>query len=114
MAKVHLSPYARNGDTVITTGQLAFDGTGVISGDIAEQTDRILKRIGALLAEQGMSLRDVGKTSVWLVNTGDFALFNEAFAKAFGDHMPARSTVVSALTAPGALIEIEEMAWKAQ
>jgi len=59
-----------------------------------------------------MSLRDVGKTSVWLVNAGDVPAFNEAYARAFGEHMPARSTVVSAVTAPGALIEIEAMAWK--
>ncbi|MDO6732590.1 RidA family protein [Marinovum sp. 2_MG-2023] len=111
MAKVHLAPYVRNGDTVITSGQLGFDENGVISGDITEQTNRILKRIETLLSEQGMTLLDVGKTSVWLVNADDFAAFNDAYAAAFGDHMPARSTVVSALTAPGALIEIEAMAW---
>ncbi|KZY36334.1 enamine deaminase RidA [Roseovarius sp. HI0049] len=111
MSKPHLSPYVRNGNTVITSGQLAFDDTGIISGDITEQTTRILKRIDSLLAQEGMGLQNVGKTSVWLVNAADFPAFNDAYAAAFGDRRPARSTVVSALTAPGALIEIEAMAW---
>lgn len=112
MAAVHLSPVVRNGDTVYTSGQLAFDESGVISGDIAEQTTRVLRRIEALLTENGLTLSDVGKTSVWLVRAEDFQAFNTAYAAAFGDHKPARSTVVSALTAPGALIEIEAIAWK--
>ena len=112
MTTVHLVPYVRNGNMVITSGQLAFNEAGRIDGDIAEQTARILNRIGALLSESGMNLDDVGKTSVWLVNADDFSAFNEAYAAVFGDHKPARSTVVSQLTAPGALIEIEALAWK--
>jgi 2-iminobutanoate/2-iminopropanoate deaminase len=112
MTAVHLVPFVRNGNTVITSGQLAFNEVGRIEGDITEQTTRVLRRIETILAESGLNLHDVGKTSVWLVNADDFAAFNETYAKIFGDHMPARSTVVSQLTAPGALIEIEAMAWK--
>lgn len=112
MTAVHLVPYVRNGNMVITSGQLAFDENGRIEGDITQQTRNILRRIETFLAECGMRLQDVGKTSVWLVNAEDFTAFNEAYAQAFGDHKPARSTVVSQLTAPGALIEIEALAWK--
>ncbi|MVA22062.1 RidA family protein [Agrobacterium vitis] len=112
MTAVHLVPYVRNGNMVITSGQLAFNEAGRIEGDITQQTTRVLRRIETLLAESGMNLHDVGKTSVWLVNADDFIAFNAAYAEVFCDHMPARSTVVSQLTAPGALIEIEAIAWK--
>lgn len=111
MTKPHLAPYVRQGETIITSGQLAFGEDGTISGDIGAQTSLILRKVEGLLAEAGLGLRDIGKTTVWLVQAEDFAGFNEAYAQAFGDHRPARSTTVSALTAPGALIEIEAIAW---
>lgn len=111
MTKPHLAPYVRQGDTIITSGQLAFDEDGTISGDIRAQTTLILRKIEGLLAEEGLGLRDVGKTTVWLVHSEDFSAFNEAYAQEFGAHRPARSTTVSALTARGALIEVEAIAW---
>lgn len=111
MTAPHLSPMVRHGDMIITSGQLAFGEDGRITGDVSDQTRCILDRIAVLLAPAGMTLHDVGKTTVWLVDAADFPAFNEVYAAAFGDHRPARSTTVCALTAPGALIEIEVAAW---
>lgn len=107
----HLSSYVRNGDTVMLSGQLAFNAEGKIEGDITQQTEVVLRRIEALLAETGLSLNDVGKTTVWLTNADDFKAFDAAYARIFGSHRPARATTVAALTAPGARIEIEATAW---
>ena len=111
VTKPHLAPYVRQGETVITSGQLAFGPDGRITGDVGDQTRVILDRIAVLLAECGLTLGDVGKTTIWLTNATDFPAFNEAYAHAFGDHKPARSTTVCSLTAPGAVIEIEAIAW---
>lgn len=111
MTTPHLVPYVRQGEAVITSGQLAFGADGKISGDVGEQTVTILTRIATLLAECGMTLADVGKTTIWLTNATDFPQFNEAYARMFGEHKPARSTTVCSLTAPGAVIEIEAIAW---
>lgn len=112
MAKPHLAPYVMQGDVLITSGQLAFNQQGVIEGGVAEQTTQIIKGIETLIAEKGLTLNDVHKTTIWLTNATDFPAFNDAYAAAFGDHKPARSTTVAGLTAPGAVIEIEAMAWR--
>jgi 2-iminobutanoate/2-iminopropanoate deaminase len=98
------SPVVRSGEWVVTSGQI-----GPVDGSVAEQTEAALDNVRALLDAHGASLGDVVKTTVFLVDIGDFAAMNEAYAKAFGDHRPARSTVaVSALPA-GARVEVE--AW---
>ncbi|UPT86971.1 RidA family protein [Bradyrhizobium barranii subsp. apii] len=109
---VHLSPYARNNEVVFTSGQGGFNEQGLIQGDIAEQTVRTLRCIEKLLAESDLTLADVGKTTVWLARAEDFAAFNSAYADVFGNHKPARTTVVSGLVVAGGLVEIEAIAWK--
>lgn len=106
----HLSPYVRHGDMVITSGQLALNDQGKVEGDISEQTRLVLNRIATILAEEGMTLTDVRKTTVWLTNAEDFPLFDRTYAEIFGNHRPARSTVIAGLVLPGARIEIEAMA----
>ncbi len=108
----HLSPYVKNGNTIYVSGQLAFNDQGVIEGNITSQTKVVLARIEALLKENGLGLTDVGKCSIWIVNENDFPACDKAYAEMFGDHKPARATVVSGLTAPGALVEIDAIAWK--
>ena len=106
------SPVVRAGDWLVCSGQL-----GLVEGKLVEgvpaQTTQALENASALLAGQGASLSDVVKTLVFLLDMGDFATMNEAYASAFGGHRPARSTVAVAGLPMGALVEIEVWAMRA-
>jgi 2-iminobutanoate/2-iminopropanoate deaminase len=107
----HLSSWIEAGSLVFVSGQLAFDAARKISAtDVAGQTVQTLQNVARVLKEAGLSLSDTVKTTVWLRNAADFTAFNEAYARAFGSHAPARSTVVSPLLLPEALVEIEVVA----
>ena len=81
-----------------------------MDGGIAEQTERVLQNIRAILQAGGLDLANVVKTTVFLVDMADFAAMNEVYAGAFGDHRPARSTVAVAALPRGARVEIEAIA----
>ncbi|MET0504531.1 MAG: RidA family protein [Luteibacter sp.] len=110
MAAPHLSAFVDTGSLVFLSGQIAFDPDGSIRGDAAAQTRRCLERIEAVLHEAGLTLAHVVKCTIWLRHESDFAAFNEAYALHFGAHRPARSTVISGLAIPEALVEIEAIA----
>ena len=79
---------------------------------MAAQTTQTMQNVADRLAEAGASLSDVVKTLCFLTDMGTFGEFNDAYAAAFGDHRPARSTVeVSALPA-GMNVEVEAWAYK--
>ena len=107
-----IGPYSqatRAGGLLFTAGQVGFDpSTGeLVDGGIAEQTERVLLNIRAILQAGGLDMANVIKTTVFLVDMGDFAVMNTAYAAAFGDHRPARSTVAVAALPRGARVEIE-------
>lgn len=95
-----------------TAGQIALDpATGqVVEGGIREQTTRVMANLKAILDAAGSSLSKVVKTTVFLVDMADFSEMNEIYAKAFGDHKPARSTVAVAGLPRGVRVEIEVIA----
>lgn len=106
------SPFVRAGNFIIVSGQGGMlDGT-LVDGGVTAQTDQTLRNVAERLAEAGATLSDVVKTLCFLTDMGKFAEFNAAYAAAFGDHRPARSTVeVSAL--PGGMdVEVEAWAYK--
>ena len=94
---------------VYTAGQIALDPrTGELSGaDVAIQTARVLDNLCAVLAAAGASLGTVVKTTVFLADMADFGAMNEVYARYFGDHKPARSTVQAAALPRGARVEID-------
>ena len=111
MTTPHLSPLTEAGDFVFLSGQLPFDSNRTIaSSDIEGQTTQVMDNVAAVLAGKGLTLANVVKTTVWLKRASDFVGFNESYARAFGDHKPARSTVVCDLMVPTALVEIEAIA----
>jgi 2-iminobutanoate/2-iminopropanoate deaminase len=111
MAVPHLSPATEAGSLVFLSGQLPFDENRTISAtDIAGQTVQTIKNIAQVLSRLNLTLNDVVKATVWLKDPADFLAFDAAYAAAFGSHAPARSTVVSALVLPQALVEIEVIA----
>jgi 2-iminobutanoate/2-iminopropanoate deaminase len=111
MTLPHLAAATEAGALVFLSGQLPFDANRTLAAtDIAGQTTQVMKNIEAVLSSAGLDLSHIVKTSVWLCDAADFAGFNDAYAACLGDHRPARSTVVSQLVVPGALVEIEAIA----
>jgi enamine deaminase RidA (YjgF/YER057c/UK114 family) len=102
----HLSPAIRSGNLLFLSGQLAFGP----EGDIAQQTRCVLDRLFETLAASGLKPSDVVKANVWLVDRADFPTFDAAYAAAFGEHRPTRSTVISALAIEAAKVEIDLVA----
>lgn len=107
-----LSKVIRAGDFVFLSGQLGLDADGKLAEGIEAQTQCCLDNIAKLLGEAGCALTNVVKATAWLTETKYFAKYNEVYAAAFGDTPPCRSTVCSALMLPGALVEIEVVAYK--
>src|SRR3989442_1135533 len=112
-----IGPYSQAVTTdgmVFSAGQVALDPkTGELVGKtVAEQTEQVLKNLEAVLAAADSSLGNVVKTTVYLADMADFAAMNEVYAKHFGGHKPARSTVQAAGLPRGARVEIEVIAVK--
>ena len=97
---------------VFASGQVAIDPTTeeVVDGGVAEQTDRVLTNLGAVLEAAGASMSTVVKATVFLTDMGTFAEMNEVYARHFGDHRPARAAVEVAGLPKGVDVEIEAVA----
>ena len=96
---------------VFVSGQLGLKpGDTQITGTIQEQTQQIFHNLGAILEAAGSGLDRIVKTTVFLVDLGDFQGMNEIYAKHVGEDRPARSTVEIAALPSGALVEIEAIA----
>lgn len=114
-APAALGPYSqaiRNGGFLFVSGQLGLDPkTGnLVSSDVVGQATQALENLRAVLKAAGATPEDVVKTTVFLVNMGDFAAVNEIYARTFTTEAPARSCVAVASLPKGALVEIEAMA----
>lgn len=114
-APAAIGPYSQgagSGGVVITSGQLPIDpATGAFAeGGIAEQTRQSLLNIQAVLAEAGLTMGNVIKTTVFLKDMNDFAAMNEAYAAFFPADPPARSAVEVARLPKDARVEIEAIA----
>ena len=99
-------------NVVYTAGQVALDPTSgeLVGTSVAEQTEQVLKNIASVLAASGASLGQVVKTTVYLADMADFSAMNEVYARHFGGHRPARSTVQAAGLPKGARVEIDAIA----
>jgi reactive intermediate/imine deaminase len=82
--------------------------TGTVPDGVAGQTRQVLRNIGAVLAERGLTLDDCVKTTVHLADLADFAEFNAAYQEFFSAPYPVRTTVGSQLA--GILVEIDVVA----
>lgn len=102
----------RIGELVFVAGQLGIRlGTGDLAGaTIQEQTEQVMQNLGAILEAAGSGLDKLVKTTVFLIDLGDFAGMNEVYARYVGDAPPARSTVGIGSLPSGALVEIEAVA----
>ena len=97
---------------VFVSGQVALDPVTntLVSGDVAFQTDRVIKNLNGILTAAGTSLEKVVKSTVFLKIMNDFAAMNEVYAKYFSSAPPARSTVEVARLPKDVLVEIDVIA----
>ena len=113
-APAAIGPYSQG---IILNGIAFFSGqiplspeTGEVVGTtIEEQTEQVMQNVKALLESQGASFTDVVKTTCFLADMGDFATFNEIYAKYFTGK-PARSCVAVKALPKGVLCEVETIA----
>jgi 2-iminobutanoate/2-iminopropanoate deaminase len=111
MKPPHLAQTTEAGSLVFISGQLPFDAARSISDTtMGGQTTQALNNLSAILTGLGLTPNDVVKTTNWLTDASGFQAFNDSYAEFFGDHKPARSTVISQLVLPTALVEIETVA----
>jgi 2-iminobutanoate/2-iminopropanoate deaminase len=110
-----IGPYSqaiRANGFVFVSGQVAIDPSNqqVISGDVAAQTERVLKNLEGILKAAGSGLEKVVRSTVFLKNMNDFAAMNEVYGRHFTSAPPARSTVEVARLPKDMLVEIDVIA----
>ena len=110
-----IGPYSqaiRANGWVFVSGQVAIDPATqqVIRGDVAAQTDRVLKNLAGILQAAGTGLEKVVRSTVFLKNMSDFGAMNEVYGKFFSAAPPARSTVEVARLPKDVLVEIDVIA----
>jgi len=114
-APAAIGPYsqaiAANG-FLFTAGQIPLipETMEVVEGGIAEQTERVMQNLAAILSEAGTTFDRVVKTTCYLANFDDFAAFNEVYARYFTAAPPSRSTIEAARLPRNVLIEIDVVA----
>ena len=113
-APAAVGPYCQAklcGNTLYTSGQLGLvPATGKLAeGGVEAQARQALENLGAVLKEAGMDYADVAKTTCFLADMGDFAAFNEVYAKYFTEK-PARSCVAVKTLPKNVLCEVEVIA----
>jgi len=107
------SPAVKAGGFVYVSGQVAVDtSTNQLSlGDVAHETRLILHNTKAILEGAGATLAQVIKCNVYLADGADFAAMNQVYAEFYGEHKPARSTVVCQFAIAGIKVEIDCIAY---
>jgi 2-iminobutanoate/2-iminopropanoate deaminase len=110
-----IGPYSqaiRANGFVFVSGQVAIDPANqqVISGDVAVQTDRVLRNLSAILTAAGSGLEKVVRSTVFLKNMADFTAMNEVYGRYFKLAPPARSTVEVSRLPKDVLVEIDVIA----
>lgn len=110
-----IGPYSQaiqSGNLVFLSGQIPLDPkTGeLVRGTIAEETERVLENLSAVLEAAGSDFAHVVRTTIFLTDLGDFAAVNDVYAKRFSANPPARATVQVAALPRGARVEIDAIA----
>ena len=109
-----IGPYSqavRSGEFVFLSGQIALDPkTGsLIEGDVADQAERCMKNLVAVLAA-GLGFDNVVKTTIYLTDMANFAKVNEVYGTFVGERPPARATVAVSGLPLGSLVEVDAIA----
>lgn len=107
-----IGPYChamQSGNLIFCSGQTPLDPATMklVGVDIGEQTEQALKNLNTVLNGLGISLQNVVKTTVFLKDMADFQGMNAVYARMFGEHRPARTTIAIRQNPLDALVEIE-------
>jgi 2-iminobutanoate/2-iminopropanoate deaminase len=111
-----IGPYSQAvdlGDLVFLSGQIPLDpasGQMVGAGDVVAQTERVIQNLQGVLQAAGMTLANVVRTTVFMVDLAEFPKMNEVYARYFPQEPPARSTVQVVALPRGARVEIDAIA----
>jgi 2-iminobutanoate/2-iminopropanoate deaminase len=110
-----IGPYSQAviaGELIFTSGQIPLDPVTqqMVPGDIRAQTERVMENLAAVLESAGAGFENVVKSTIFVVDLGDFATVNEIYGRRFPKSPPARSTVQVAALPKGARVEIELIA----
>lgn len=105
------TPMLRAGDWLICSGQLGLRDGSLVDGGVGPQLAQAISNLESLLAENGASLSNVVKTTVFLVEIADYAEMNSAYVAAFDSVKPTRSAVAVSGLPLGAEVEIEAWAY---
>jgi 2-iminobutanoate/2-iminopropanoate deaminase len=99
---------------IFVSGQGGVDpATGLLAADTGAQTEQVLKNIQTILEAAGSGLQHVLRCGVFLIDMNEFQLMNGVYARVFGEHRPARTTVqVAGLPGPGLRVEIDAIAYR--
>ena len=114
-APAALGPYAQAVELdgwVFTSGQVGIDPSlgALVEGGFEAQARQVLTNLRAVLSRAGTGFSSVVKTTIYVTDLADFALLNELYGAAMGEHRPARSTVQVAALPLGAAVEIDMIA----
>lgn len=104
------TPVVRAGDLIFTSGQVGIADGALVAGGLRAELTQAMANLAAVLASAGATLDDVIKTTVFLTDMADYAVMNEVYTAALGDHRPARSAVAVAALPVGACVEVEAIA----
>ncbi len=105
-----VGPYTsvvRAGDLLFVSGQIGIVDGSLAEGGFGAQAAQALANLRTQVEANGATLDQVVKTTVFLIDMGNFAAMNEIYCEAFGDHRPARSCVAVAALPIGAIFEVE-------
>ena len=103
------SPILQAGEWFITSGQIGLHDGELVSGGLEAELTQIFQNLKALLAVEGLTLQNIVKTTVFLVDINDYQRMNTIYMQEFGSLRPTRSAVAVAALPLGAVVEIE--AW---
>lgn len=111
-APAAIGPYSqavKAGNLLFCSGQIPLDPKTMtlVGQNAAEQTEQVMKNLGAVLAAAGLAFENVVRTTIFLASMADFAAVNEVYGKRFTKHKPARATVAVKELPKGALVEID-------
>src|SRR5262249_9805654 len=87
------TPVVRAGDWLIVSGQIGLSEGALVDGGVAAEARQALANMSGLLENEGASMGQVVKTTIFLHHISDYALVNDIYVEAFGEHRPARATV---------------------
>src|ERR1051325_11512475 len=110
-----IGPYSqvvRAGNLIFASGQIPIDPATkeFVAGDIAEQTEQVLKNLTAVFKAAGVGMDQIVKTTAFRADMNDFTAMNEVYARYFAENPPARATVQAARLPRDAKVEIEAIA----